>query len=197
MALMIVPLIYVWVLGSLFFIVRIVVAPFSSKVAGQMRKYPVIHALWGFFTVLLIWWAMNPDNWFADWMDHRDQQKKLAARVQSAGGWDAIRHGCIDLAEQNTNGFYSRWHDTNGLPAAVAALKPMLVEYQPELGCIRVRIFGMHRTGGHSTPYFGLEVDTSTNSAGYKHGTEYENGGAAGNYHSTYIQVAEGIYEIY
>ena len=49
----------------------------------------------------------------------------------------------------------------------------------------------MHRTGGHDTPYFGLGVDTSTNSISYARGKRYDDGGVIGN------QVAEGIYEIY
>jgi hypothetical protein len=101
------------------------------------------------------------------------------------------------LAEQHTNGFSSHWHATNGLPTAIVTLDPILVEYAPEYGCVRIKVFGAHSTGGHSSPYFGLEVDTSANSAGYKHGTGYDQGGVIGNYHSTYNQVAEGIYEIY
>lgn len=117
-------------------------------------------------------------------------------RVQTAGGWDAVRRDCIAFAAQNKNGFYSHWGDTN-LPPAILALKPMIVQYYPQYGCVSMRIFGMHSTGGHSRPYFGLEIDTSTNSQGYKHGTGYENGGVIGNHHSVAEQIAAGIYEIY
>ena len=113
-----------------------------------------------------------------------------------AGGWDAIRRACIAMAELNTNGFNAHWHDTN-LPPAIVALRPLMVQYSPQYGCVRMRIFGIHSTGGHSRPYFGLEVDTSTNGIGYKHGSGYDNGGVIGNYHSAAVQVADGIYEIY
>ena len=116
--------------------------------------------------------------------------------MQLAGGWAAIRRDCIVLAKQNTNGFYSHWHDTN-LPPAIVALRPLLVQYSPQYGCVRMRIFGIHSTGGHSTPYFGLEVDTSTDTIGYKHGSGYDNGGVIGNHHSVAEQIADGIYEIY
>jgi len=79
----------------------------------------------------------------------------------------------------------------------VIALKPMIVEYEPEFGCVRIRIFGLHSTGGHSTPYLGLEVDTSTNSVSYNHGAAYGNGGVIGNHHAVAEKVAEGIYELY
>ena len=117
-------------------------------------------------------------------------------RVQAAGGWDAIRRDCMAFAEQNTNGFHSHWRDTN-LPPAILALKPMIVQYHPDYGCVGMRIFGMHATGGHSTPYFGLEVDVSSNSVSYKHGTGYGNGGVIGNHHTVADEIAEGIYEIY
>jgi hypothetical protein len=60
-----------------------------------------------------------------------------------------------------------------------------------------MKIFGGHSTGGHSTPYFGLEVLTTSKSTAYRPGVGYWNGGVIGNYHSTYNEVAEGIYEIY
>jgi hypothetical protein len=186
--------------AALLFIIRLVVAPFSAKVSEEMRRNPGFHLIWGCFAfvgVLFFLGIVEPNMWPPASVERREQRAKVIERVQAAGGWDAIRRGCIILAEQNTNGFYSHWHDTNGLPTAIIALKPMLVEYVPPYGCVRIRIFGMHSTGGHSTPYFGLEVDTSTNSASYKHGMGYENGGVIGNHHSIYNQVAEAIYEVY
>lgn len=135
-----------------------------------------------FFFILpafLVWWPPV-------FVERHSQRAKLAERVQAAGGWDAVRRDCIAFAAQNTNGFYSHWRDTN-FPPAILALKPMIVKYAPQDGCISMWIFGIHSTGGHSTPYFGLEVDTSTNSAGYKHG----------GHHSVAKQVADGIYEVY
>ena len=144
-----------------------------------------------FFVIqsLLTWWP--PAS-----VERRTQRQRLTERLEAAGGWDTVRRACIALAEQNTNGFYSHWLDTN-LPPAIVALRPLIVQYSPAWGCGRMRIFGIHSTGGHSTPYFGLEVDTSTNSIGYKHGSGYDNGGVIGNYHSEAVQVADGVYEIY
>ncbi len=137
----------------------------------------------------LTWWPPAP-------VERRAQRQKLSERVRLAGGWDAIRRDCIALAERNTNGFNSHWHDTN-LPPAIVALRPLIVQYSPVYGCVRLRMFGIHSTGGHSTPYFGLEVDTSTNSSAYEHGSGYDNGGVIGNHHSEAVQIADGIYEIY
>jgi len=130
-------------------------------------------------------------------VERRDQRVQVMERAQSAGGWDAIRRDCTSFAEQHTNGVYTSWHDTNGWPAAIVALSPIEIEYEPGYGCVSMRIFGQPRTGGHSEPYFGLEVDVSSNSVGYQHGTGYSNGGVVGNHHSVAEQVAKGIYEIY
>lgn len=187
-------------IAALLFIVRIVVAPFSAKVSEEMRRHPVVHTVWGclaFVGVLVFLGVVDPAIWPPRSVERREQRAKVMERVQAAGGWDTIRRDCVGLAEQNTNGFYSHFLDTNGLPAAIVALKPMTVEYQPEYGCVRIRIFGMHSTGGHSTPYFGLKVDTSTNSLSYNHGAGYDNGGVIGNHHSVAEKVAEGVYELY
>ena len=138
---------------------------------------------------LLTWWP--PAS-----VERRTQRQKVVERVQTAGGWDAITRDCVWLAEQHTNGFYTHWHDTNFLPPAIVALSPLSVEYSPTYGRVSMRIFGIHSTGGHSTPYFGLEVLTSGKVEEYKPGVGY-GGGVIGNFHSTCRQVAEGIYEIY
>lgn len=187
-------------IAALMFLVRIIVATFSEKVSEEMHKHPVVHTIWGglaFVGVLFFLGVIDPTMWPPRSIERRQQRATLMERVQAAGGWDAIRRDCVALAEQNTEGFYSHFRATNGLPAAIIALKPMLVEYAPPNGCVRIRIFGMHSTGGHSTPYLGLEVDTSTNSVSYNHGAGYDNGGVVGNHHSVAEKVAEGIYEIY
>ena len=106
----------------------------------------------------------------------------------------AIRRDCIALAEQNPNGFHSHWGDTS-LPPAILALRPRTVEYHPHYGRVSMRVFGVHSTGGHSTPYLGLEVVTDKRTD-YKPGEGY-GGGVIGNRHTTFREVAEGVYEIY
>jgi hypothetical protein len=187
-------------LAAILFIARLVTAPFSAKVSEQIKKHPWTHLVWGFSAllgVLVVFGLLDPAMWPPISVERREQRAKIMVRVQSAGGWDAVRRDCIVLAGQHTNGFNSHWRDTNALPTAIAALRPLTVQYAPSYGCVRMRIFGRHSTGGHSTPYFGLEVDTSTNSAGYQHGKGYDNGGVIGNHHSVAEQVAEGVYAIY
>jgi hypothetical protein len=156
------------------------------------------------FVLLVIFIGSIFFSRFIDWwpplsIERRSQREQLAERVQAVGGWDAIRRDCISFAEQHTNDIclpYSRSRDSD-LPPAILALRPLTIQYAPQYGCVRMRIFGAHSVGSHSRPYFGLEVDTSTNSASYKHGTGYDNGNVMGNHHSVAEQVAEGIYELY
>jgi hypothetical protein len=135
--------------------------------------------------------------WPPQHLERRSQREKVREWVKMAGGWDAIRRDCVSWAEQHTNGFSSHWHDTNGLSLTLVALKPLLVLYEPTPGRVSMKVFGAHSTGGHSTPYFGLEVLTTSKSEAYRPGVGYWGGGVIGNYHSTYKEVAEGIYEIY
>jgi len=135
--------------------------------------------------------------WPPQLLERRAQRGKVREWVKMAVGWDAIRRDCVSWAEQHTNGFSSHWHDTNGLPPTVGILKPLLVLYEPTHGRVSMKIFGGHSTGGHSTPYFGLEVLTTSKSEAYRPGVGYWGGDAIGNYHSTYKEIAEGIYEIY
>jgi len=187
-------------LATLLFIVRLICSTFSSEVLEEMRSHPTLHKIWGCFAlvgILFFLGILNPVRWPPISVERHAQRAEVIERVEAAGGWEAVRRGCTELAQQNTNGFYSHWRQTNGLPKAVAALRPQLVEYAPQNGCVSIKIFGMHATGGHSTPYFGLEFDISTNSVNYQHGTRYDNGGVIGNHHSIANPVADGIYEIY
>lgn len=94
--------------------------------------------------------------------------------------------------------------DYGPLPPAVAALRPreiryyprrLLAEDEPQVAVVRIKIFGGHSSGGHSTPYFGLEVVCSTNSGSYR--PRPARGGASGNHYDSYHRVIDRVYEIY
>lgn len=203
-------------LFGLMFFVRIVLGPFSPKIFEQMRKHPILHIIWGLFAVLSFYFffvfiPVGPPAW----VDRINQRKKLQERVQSAGGWDVIRQDCTQFASNRTDYFYWFPPETNAqvtwfsnnvpmhyttnlnygtLPPALMTLKPREIRYSPPV--MQIRLFGMHSTGGHSTPYFGLEVVCGLNTNGYKP-NQGNSGGVSGNQHSTYNKVADGIFEIY
>jgi hypothetical protein len=66
---------------------------------------------------------------------------------------------------------------------------------EPQVAVVRIKFFGMHSTGGHSTPYFGLEVVSGPGAETYKPTPSL--GGASGNGYRRYRAVTDRIYEIY
>jgi hypothetical protein len=64
---------------------------------------------------------------------------------------------------------------------------------EPRMPIVQIKVFGMHSTGGHSTPYFGLDVVTtpSTEYAPNAHRAAY------GYAQRNYRKVSEGVYEIF
>jgi hypothetical protein len=181
--------------------IRLVSLLFSAKVQAQVDRYPRFHMVWGHCALLYVFlWLTIPLQY--DWLQLREHREKVYARVQAAGGWDALRRDCLALAEQPPppandqipNYFHYRGRDTN-LPPALLALRARQVEYDAQFGRVNVSVFGGHSTGGPSTPYYGLEIVTRKRD-GYQPG-EGNPAGALGNPRSNYRLVAEGIYEIY
>jgi hypothetical protein len=131
--------------------------------------------------------------------EKQNQREIVASRVAQAGGWEALRSDCLLLIEKHRDeGFHWGKWSTNTLPASIAALKPWYVDYDsyksPEVKLIRIKVFGIHSTGGHSIPYLGLEIVTGPGSRDY---LPEPAEAASGNAHAKYSKVAEDIYETY
>jgi hypothetical protein len=175
-----------------------------------MRRHPVIHWIWGgfaFLGVLLFLGVLNPMWWPPPSVERRGQRQKVLERVEAAGGWAAIQRDCDTLVSQHRDStFYWHRYDTNALPPALAALNPWEVRFyspsvlrdfkdQPQVAVVRIKIFCMHSTGGHSTPYFGLEVVSGAGAETYR--PRPSRGGVSGNGYRSYTKVTDRIYEIY
>lgn len=145
--------------------------------------------------------------WPPDWVERRTQRRILQERIQAAGGWEVIRRDCIQLSNQHDDGifYWSRGH-TNALPGGISKLKPMEVRFTspknlqqnkdyPKVPFVRIKLFGTHSTGGHSSPYLGLEVVCDTNALNYR--PEAHHNVAPGNRYTTYRRIADGIFEVY
>lgn len=216
-------------LATLLFVARLIVAPFSAKVAGQMQKHPVLHTIWGGLALvcfLAIWGILNPGLWPPRSVERRQQRQEVFKRVQRAGGWEAVRSGCESLVTNYPNGLSwfpprsnvqvypnpqtepQRYYVTNldygSLPSSILALQPREIRYYPQLtlpkdglpaAVVRIKIFGAHATGGHSIPYFGLEVACGPNAESYR--PQSVRDGMSGSHYRGSDQVAEGIYEVY
>src|SRR5262249_31764122 len=159
---------------GLLFCVRLLCAPFSEKIREQMSRERILHCLWACFSLFaafVFFVLFNPSAWPPKWWERRAQRAGALQRIQTVGGWQALRRDCISFAQTNESIAWIRWHtnDAPALPPAIAALDPQEVYYdspklfgphsnEPRVPVIRIKIFGLHATGGHSTPYYGLEV---------------------------------------
>ena len=65
---------------------------------------------------------------------------------------------------------------------------------ETQVPVVHIKIFGLHATGGHATPYFGLDVVSGTNGDAYKPAPSTA---ASGNCHDTYRKVTDKIYEVF
>ena len=189
----------------------------------------------GMMVIGLMCWLISFLNWWPPrWIETKIQRSIIAERIETVGGWTALQRDCDKLVAKYKGSYlhWSRW-DTNELPPAVGALKPMSVEFFPQpvpqvqdsgpkLGSssssekmlpflpnipmeakpvpptsevVRIRVFGVHSTGGHSTPFFGLEVHCGPGSD--THEPQQNIRGVRGYPERTYRKVSEGIYEVY
>ncbi len=145
---------------------------------------------------------------FAAWppafMERRAERRLLAERVQSAGGWSALVRDCERLGQQykEEGSFFWTRARTNSLPPAIAALRPMVVTFGrgasfgfPDVATVQIKLFGLHSTGGHSTPLLGVVVVLGQGSTPYKPGPvpSYVGGGP----YCTYRAVTNSVYEYF
>jgi hypothetical protein len=142
------------------------------------------------------------------WNAIRRDCELLASNKTEPFYWHpAWPHAQVTWLSNGTSMQYTTNIDYGPLPPAVAALHPREITYYPpqslrqfkdrsDVPVICIRLFGIHSTGGHSQPYFGLQVVCGTNSPDYKPKSG-PSGGVDGNSHSTYRKVADGVFEIY
>jgi len=203
---------FIFIIG-LAFLARLCSATFSEKAAQRIKSHPILHGFWalpGIFSVLVLLLFFDPmlfNIWPPHWLELKRQRETVQERVQAAGGWEKLRQDCVTFANTNQNEpvFWIRW-DTNhiALPSALAALKPQQIKYystnfhttpnwkqstEPEVSVVQIKIFGMHSTGGHDTPYYGLDVLREPEPKDYK--PQPVSG------RLQYRKIADGIYEVY
>jgi hypothetical protein len=95
------------------------------------------------------------------WLQRLEQRREVYARVQSSGGWEALKSDCLLLLQTNQNSklfFWDKW-ETNQpvLPSAIGSLKPMFVQvYSPEI--VTIQLYGMGESRHRGVAIYGLEV---------------------------------------
>jgi len=124
------------------------------------------------------------------WLQRIEQRQEVRARVQAAGGWDAVRRECLQLWQTNQDGgmVWNKFQTNQpALPPALAALRPMFVNATSP-GIIDITLYGMGETGHRGQAGYGLWVfcDVSTNLAEPR---RYPN--------CTYHKLSDNVYEYY
>ncbi len=176
-------LIFVSPIAALLFIIRIVVASFSTKVSEQVRKHLKIHILWGCLAapaILVFLGILSPNTWPLRLINRHYQRAEIAKRVQSGGGWAALQKDCEVLADQHQDSefFWFRRSATN-LPPSIAALNPLEVRFdpprllhelnEPQFSVVHIKIFGNQgKSGDPFLNNFWLEVVCGTNAESYR-----------------------------
>jgi hypothetical protein len=158
--------------------------------SSQNKTRSLGFLLWipiGLFAVLLFLSYLSNIiiyGWPPNWMERRTQRQQILERVQSAGGWTALKRDCDTLASAYKDGFTWSNGDTNSLPSAIAVLKPKEVVFYSRKNLqqfgsesskwfgsnivVRISIFGAHSTGGHDQPWLGLDVLCEPVGSGYR-----------------------------
>jgi hypothetical protein len=202
--------------------------------AMQARMRLTVFRLFIIGTIAFISFLFLSSPWPPVWVERHHQRQKVTERVQSAGGWGALKRDCLSLTETNEAFRWGNWRDNSfALPPTLAALRPQEIDYvspklltprpekpqaqvvrtfqsdaggfvvpeiplflsnKVEVAVVRIKIFGAHSTGGHSIPYFGLEIISWPGSEDYR---PRACPAASGNGHLSYRKIEEGIYEIY
>lgn len=191
---------------ALAFIVRFFLAPFSRKIRNQIREHHFLHFLGGMIALCycFFWFALIRQMWPPHWLELRKQRNIVAERVQTAGGWDELRNGCVRLTQTHEDdGFVWFRREPQTLPVSIASLNPQEVRFYPpqwlpkdasKLSVVHIKILGMHATGGHSTPYYGLDVICEPGTPAYAPNPAPT---ALGNSYFQYRKLAENICEVF
>lgn len=157
--------------------------------------------------VFLVGFGLRPYVWPPPWVERRSQRQTVGERIQSVGGWAALQRDCEALVQQNRNALFTwnrRLDNSNALPTTLRILSPERIHIEhyatnllrdSALTVVKIKVFGQHSTGGHSTPYFGLEIISGKQPESYW--PEQSLGGVSGNRQKSYRKVTESIYEIY
>ena len=165
--------------------------------------------IWAGLLVLICIIALDifsPQNWPPNWLQRKRQREAVAARVDAAGGWTVLERACAMLVETNKSNIFTYrafWQRTNELDGLLRVLQPQEVRfYSPDIvsndlnvAIVRIKIFGIHSTGGNSFPYYGLEFVFGSNAHRYR--PSPSDGGASGNGYSRFRPITNNIYEIF
>ncbi len=112
--------------------------------------------------------------------ERKNIYKSALQRVQEAGGWQNIQAASLQFftnAQPKSyfdEEYFSWWkrerRNTNALPSALEALQPWRIQFYPDGNGVyelRLKLYGIHRTGTYSQPYYAIWVICTNVPANY------------------------------
>jgi hypothetical protein len=119
-------------------------------------------------------------NVVGHYQERRQKYQNALQRVQKAGGWQNIQAASLQFftnAQPKSyfdEEYFSWWkgerRNTNALPSALEALQPWRIQFYPDGNGVyelRLKLYGIHRTGTYSEPYYAIWVICTNVPANY------------------------------
>gem|GEM_PF-5712988 len=208
------------------FVARLLAAPFSGKVQGQMRRHPALHWVWAVVGLAGLWVALDPGGNIQRTLLRRERWAETRERVERAGGWAAVRQNCARLAAEHPEGLELAWPDkgTNGLvyrrrpgwwnthrssdwesshqfvlPGELEPLHPRGIRYVPSRFVTNgppVELVDLTLFGGHRSR-FGYGLRVVCEDSANYQPTRKDSQMPGGRSWKRFRQVAEGVFEFY
>lgn len=134
------------------------------------------------------------------WATQRKRQREVVReRVEAVGGWGVLQRECANVFTNGQGGF--RWPESgfssaSHLPPSIAALKPReVLAYADQNGVpiVRIKLFGIHSTGGRSIPYYGLWVVCTPVSSNYIPKFDFGGNTVTGEI----LRITNSVFEVY
>ncbi len=101
------------------------------------------------------------------------QRRSVLKRVQAAGGWEVLRRESENLVTKHSGKDFLWYDGKKGLlplPPILATLKPQTIQIdeRPDFPpIVRIKFYGMWRTGAQPTPYYAIWVLSGTPPVGF------------------------------
>jgi hypothetical protein len=189
--------------------VRAVCAVFNDESEELIQEHPYRHFVLALVAFALVQ-APSAEKWTSVKLSRHQQRKLVRDRIQAAGGWEALRQACEELARTNQGQvFHYSGYGNRGftaLPKSIAALQPQDVMYydpvlqrakreETPIPVVCIKVFGAYSTQSRSRPYLELRVACGPLPDNFRPPPGW--GGSFYHRRWSYRPLSERIFEIY
>jgi hypothetical protein len=150
---------------------KLLLAPFSVRVRESVRRYVALHLIAAGLLVAYLAFPYLIYSWPPVSVERSRQRKKVAAIVQTNGGWAAFQLEAARLIAYSRTNQQHQWlpRYAKGRPEfalprdfpLLTALNAQEVDVRPYTShsdnhALFLKVYGTHSTGGRGIPYYGL-----------------------------------------